>query len=270
MTLFLILLAVFVLFAGLILFLIFPAAKKHPDLKELNGLFIAHRGLHNKTENIPENSLKAFKMAIEKGFAIENDIHITADGEVVVFHDHNLLRLCGVDKIIEEMTLAEIKKYPLLNTGEYIPTLRECLELVNGKVPLLIEFKCKNLINCENLCETANKILSEYKGKYFVQSFYPFVLKWYRKNRPDILRGQLSEVFKGEKLYKKMLGNMLFNFISRPHFISYGHHFSKNKIMFKLVKMLGGFPIGWTFRKNETLENAKKDFKAFIFEEFIP
>ena len=144
------------------------------------------------------------------------------------------------------------------------------LELVNGKTPLLIEFKCKNLINCENLCETANKILSEYKGKYFVQSFYPFVLKWYRKNRPDILRGQLSEVFKGEKLYKKMLGNMLFNFISRPHFISYGHHFSKNKIMFKLVKMLGGFPIGWTFKKNETLENAKKDFKAFIFEEFIP
>lgn len=270
MTLFLILLAVLLLFAGLILFLIFPAAKKHPDLKKLNGLLIAHRGLHNSSEGIPENSLKAFERALKKGFAIENDIHITADGEVVVFHDHSLKRMCGVDKIIEEMTLAEIKSYTLLDSNEKIPTLRECLELVDGKVPLLIEFKCKNLINCNNLCETANKILSEYKGKYFVQSFYPFVLKWYRKNRPDILRGQLSEVFKGEKLYKRLLGNMLFNFISRPHFISYGHHFSKNKIMFKLVKKLGGFPIGWTFRKNETIENAKNGFNAFIFEDFIP
>lgn len=269
MTLFLILLAILVLLAGLILFLIFPASKKHPDLKRLNGLFIAHRGLHKKSKNIPENSLIAFKEAIEKGFAIENDIHLTADGEVVVFHDHSLNRMCGVDKTIEEMTLEEIKQYTLLGSDEKIPTLKECLDLVDGKVPILIEFKCQSLINCTALCEATDKILSGYRGKYFVQSFYPFVLKWYRKNRPDVLRGQLAEGFKGEEFYKRLLGNMLFNFISRPHFISYGH-FSKNKIMFKLVKKLGGFPVGWTFESSDAVNRGEKDFNTYIFEDFLP
>lgn len=268
MTLFIILPAVFLLFAGITLFLIFPAVKKHPDLKALKGLRIAHRGLHNNNAKTPENSLKAFNEAIKNGFAIENDIHLTADGEVVVFHDHSLKRMCGVDKIIEEMTLDEIKEHTLLDSDEKIPTLKECLELVNGRVPILIEFKCQNLINCTALCEAADKILREYKGKYFVQSFYPFVLKWYKKNRPDILRGQLAEAFKGEEFYKKLLGNMLFNFISRPHFISYNHN-HKNKIMFRLVKKLGGFPVAWTLTSKEELLAAKPNFKTYIFESFI-
>lgn len=269
MTLFLIIFAILIFLASVILFLIFPSIKKHPDLDVLKGMLIAHRGLHKNSENIPENSLKAFSSAAEQGFAIENDVHLTADGEVVVFHDHSLLRMCGEDKFIEEMTLDEIKKYPLLGSGEFIPTLKECLAVVDGKVPILIEFKCKNLIDCNDLCEAANKILSDYKGKYFVQSFYPMVLKWYRKNRPDILRGQLSEAFKGEAIYKKMLGNMLFNFISRPHFISY-EHISKKKVMFKLVKRLGGFPVGWTFRSQKELNLSKTDFNTYIFEDFIP
>ena len=65
-----------IVFCAIMLFLIFPAIRKHSDLKILNGLFIAHRGLHQNTNGIPENSLKAFKKAIEKGYAIENDIHI--------------------------------------------------------------------------------------------------------------------------------------------------------------------------------------------------
>ena len=249
------------------LFLIFPAAKKHPDLKKIKGLFFAHRGFHKNNEGVPENSLKAFSCALEGGYAIENDIHITADGEIVVFHDHNLSRMCGVDKIIEEMTLEEVKSYCLLKTNEKIPTLRECLELVEGKVPLLIEFKCANLINCTALCEATDKILKEYKGEYFVQSFYPFVLKWYRKNRPDILRGQLAEPFKGEEFHKKLLGNMFLNFISRPHFISYKHN-CKNNFFFKLSTKLGGLPICWTLETKEELNLSKKFFKAYIFENF--
>lgn len=264
-----IILIILVFFVAAILFLILPAIKKPIGLSRLNGLFIAHRGLHNSGEGIPENSLKAFSLAIQNGFAIENDIHITADGEIVVFHDDNLKRMCGVDKIIEEMTLEEIKSYNLLDSDEKIPTLKECLDLVDGKSPVLIEFKCKSLVNCTELCVAANNILKDYKGEYFIQSFYPMVLKWYRKNRPDVLRGQLAEGFKGEALYKRMLGNMLFNFISRPHFISYGHN-SKNKIMFKLVKKLGGFPVGWTFTSKNDLKNSKKDFNTYIFEKFVP
>lgn len=269
MTFVLTILAVIAVFLATLLFLILPSARKHPDLKILKGIYIAHRGLHNNSKGIPENSLKAFKAAIENGFAIENDIHITADGEIVVFHDSSLKCMCGVDKIIEKMTLEEIKKYPLLNSGEYIPTLKECLELIDGKVPLLVEFKCQNLINCADLCAAADKILKDYKGKYFVQSFYPFVLKWYRKNRPDILRGQLAEAFKGEEIYKRALGNMLLNFISRPDFISYNHTF-KNNLMFGLVKRLGGFPVGWTFTSQKDTEKSKNDFNTYIFESFNP
>ncbi len=251
------------------LFLICPAVKKHPDLELLNGLFIAHRGLHKNNEGIPENSLKAFALAAESGFAIENDIHITLDGEVVVFHDDNLKRMCGIDKVIEDLTLKELKSYTLLNTDEQIPTLKECLEVIDGRVPILIEFKCRSLVNSKELCIAANKILKNYKGKYFVQSFFPFVLKWYKKNRPDILRGQLAEGFKGEALYKRMLGNMLFNFISRPHFISYGHNY-KNKFMFKFTKKLGAFPVGWTFTEEKQLSSAKNNFNTYIFENFTP
>lgn len=251
------------------LFLIFPSAKKHPDTTHLKGLFIAHRGLHKNSEGIPENSLKAFELAVANGFAIENDIHITADGEIVVFHDDNLKRMCGADKIIEDLTLEEIKNFNLLNTGEKIPTLKECLDLIDGRVPLLIEFKCRSIINCKELCTAANKILNNYKGRYFIQSFFPMVLKWYKKHRPDVVRGQLAEDFKGEPIYKKMLGNMLFNVISRPHFISYKHT-SKSKIMFKLAKKLGGFPVGWTFTSEKELNFSKNDFNTYIFENFTP
>lgn len=250
----------------MILFLIFPAIRKHPDRKILKDLYIAHRGLHNNNSGIPENSLKAFEQAIEKGFAIENDIHLTADGEVVVFHDDSLLRMCGVDKIIEEMTLDEIKKLPLAGTDQFIPTLKECLEVIKGRVPLLIEFKCQSIINCEALCTAANNILKDYKGKYFVQSFYPMVLKWYKKNRPDICRGQLASDFKGEAIYKRMLGNMLFNFWGRPDFVSYDY-LAKGKPMRRLVTRLGALPVGWTFTDQKAIADCKKDFKTYIFED---
>ncbi len=258
--------AVFLILWALYLLLLRPRTG-FAGWNELAAYRYAHRGLHDRNLGIPENSLKAFSTAIKNGYAIENDIHITKDGEIVVFHDDSLKRMCGVDRIIEDLTLEEIKKYPLLNSNEYIPTLKECLELIDGKVPLLVEFKCRNLINCTELCAKANEILSDYKGKYFVQSFYPFVIKWYRKNRPDILRGQLAEAFKGEEIYKRALGNMLLNFISRPDFISYRHN-HKNKFMFRLTKKLGGFPVGWTFTSQEEIDASKSDFKAFIFENF--
>ena len=129
-------------FVGIIVFLIFPSNKNQEDRKILKNSFIAHRGLHN--DKFPENSLSAFENAVKNGFAIENDIHLLADGNVVVFHDDNLKRMCGDDKKINELTLEEVKQYRLKGSDEQIPTLKECLDLVDGKVPLLIEFKCNS------------------------------------------------------------------------------------------------------------------------------
>lgn len=253
---------------GLLLFLIFPSLRRHRDREVLKGRFIAHRGLHGLLDNTPENSLNAFKRAVELGFAIEIDIHLTRDGQVVVFHDDTLNRVCGVDGKVEEKTLAELKQLRLLGTDCEIPTLQECLDVVNGKVPLLIEFKCVSL-KCDALCRAADKILINYNGKYLIQSFYPTVLRWYKKHRSDICRGQLSTPFKGEAFYKRLSGALLLNFLGRPDFVSYEHKYS-DYFFFKLVKKLGAFPVGWTFQSQSDLDNAKLNFDAYIFENFMP
>lgn len=257
---------VLTLFVLLYFFLIFPSGRKHKDIKLLNGLYIAHRGFHG---DYPENSIESFKQAIQNNYAIEIDIHLTKDGELVVFHDDDFKRMCGVDKGPEDLTLKEIKQLRLANTEFTVPTLKECLDAIDGKAILLIEFKMvKN--NYKPLCEAANKILEKYIGKYFVQSFYPQVLNWYRINRKDVCRGQLSTTFADEKIFvQKLLGKLLFNFLSRPDFISYDVLYP-NTFNRKVCTLLGAHPVGWTIVSKEQLEESKKHFKTYIFENFKP
>lgn len=263
-----ILIAAVAFLALVFVFLTAPAPRKHADRKILRGLFIAHRGLHDILPETPENSIAAFRAAVEKGIAIENDIHLTRDGEVVVFHDDDLYRMCGVHGRPEDMTLAELKELRLENTDQQIPTLRECLDVVDGRVPLLIEFKCKSGSGAP-LCRAADRILSVYKGKYFIQSFYPMVLLWYRKHRGDICRGQLSTRFKGDTLIMQMLGCLLFNFLSRPDFVSYEFTYAKS-FGRKFCKLIGAFPVGWTFRNQDDVDNSRREFDTYIFEGFLP
>ncbi len=252
------------------LFLIFPAVRKHPDRKLMENMYIAHRGLHSLKPDTPENSMAAFREAIEAGIAIETDIHITADNEVVVFHDDTLKRMCGDEREIEKLTLAEIKKLRLAGTDEKIPTFKEVLDLVDGKVPLLIEFKSISLDTTRRLCPKANELLENYKGKYFVQSFFPFVLGWYRKNRKDVIRGQLASAFnKKDLLSRKLLGMMIFNFIARPDFVSYDYHY-ENKFGRRLCALLGAHSAGWTFRDKEVARAYSAIFTTRIFEGFLP
>ena len=257
-----------ILLTLLFLFLICPAVRRHPDRELLKGAKIAHRGLHGLSKDVPENSLRAFQAAVDKGYWIENDIHLTKDGHVVVFHDDTLDRMCGVSGKIEEMTLVELKKFRLAGTDQQIPTLQECLDLVDGRVPLLIEFKCPTS-NAAPLCEAANRILEEYHGKYFIQSFYPPVLGWYRKHRKDICRGQLSTPFYHDAFHKRLAGALLFNFIGRPDFVSYEHAFYRN-FFHRVAVKLGAVPLGWTFRNEKDLEARKADFQGYIFEKFLP
>ena len=129
---------------------------------------IAHRGIHdNKT--IYENTNEAFKLAIKKGYIIELDIHITKDKKIVVFHDSNTKRITKQNKIIEESTYQELNNQNII----HIPLLSEVLELVNGKVPLLIELKQDNKVG--ELEINFMKIMKKYKGKYAIQSFNPSV-----------------------------------------------------------------------------------------------
>ena len=257
---------------ALYLFLLCPALRRHPDRILMKGMYVAHRGLHAAGAGIPENSMKAFSLAAETGFAIEIDIHLTKDGRIVVFHDDTTLRVCGVDRRVEECTLEELRQMRLSDTEECIPALEEVLALVDGRVPLLIEFKSAPG-NSRTLCAAADELLQKYEGKYMVQSFYPPVLRWYRKNRPEICRGQLSQNFirhkEDCKFQNVLAGWLLFNFLSRPDFVSYNFEdagcFSRN-----LCSALGAFPVAWTLRSKKELAAASALFETYIFENFLP
>lgn len=150
----------------------------------------AHRGLHEKPL-IPENSLTAFKRAVDEGFGIELDIHLTKDDKLAVIHDSSLFRTCGIDLKIEELAMEEAQVYFLEKSEETIPQLKDVLEIVNGKAPLVIELKVVEK-NHEKLVDKVMEALKGYEGLYCIESFYPFALKYLGEKFPQVVRGQLA------------------------------------------------------------------------------
>ena len=226
----------------------------------------AHRGLHDEAS--PENSLGAYKKAVEKDYAIELDVRVLADGTIVCFHDEKLGRLTGRDGFITNYTYDDIKDLTLLKSKEHIPTLEQVLELVKGQVPILIEIKNSGKVGMEKYVW---KILSKYKGEYAVQSFNPYSLEWFKINAPHVKRGQLSSFFKNEDISfikKFTLKRMLLNKkVSEPNFISYDADCLPNKY----VKKYSNLPvIAWTIRSQEAYLKARKHCDNIIFENFIP
>ncbi len=261
---------VLLLLCAIALFMIFPALRRHPDRKLFRGKCIAHRGLHGVNAGadggpVPENSLKAFELAAAGGFPIETDVHLTADGKAVVFHDDDLERMCGVRGRPEDHTLEELRSMRLGGTDETVPSLEEVLAAVGGRVPLLIEFKCLDLKTCDALCESASKLLDAYGGPYAIQSFFPFVPRWYKKNRPAVMRGQLSSGFYRESFIRKLAGAMMYDFLARPDFVAYDCANCGN-VFFRLCGKLGAMKLGWTFRDSGTFKSRKKYFDGYIFE----
>lgn len=261
------------------LFLIFPSVRS-AKIRLPFSEYIAHRGLHDLAAGVPENSTKAFLRATEKGFAIELDVAVTADGQVVVFHDRTLKRVCGDDRRVEDLGYSEISRFYLFDTGFKIPTLKEVLTLVNGRVPLLIELKSQVKTN-RRLCEAVSCELSNYRGEYCVQSFYPPALYWFRRHRPEVLRGQLASDFiktSDRGVLSALSGWLLFNFLSRPDFISYDQKFWRS-LPLSVTKLLGAKCCGWTFKSKSTwkekqrnAQNRRKNrgFDFCIFEHFLP
>ena len=235
----------------------------------LNNRPIAHRGLFNKEAGIPENSIPAFERAISNGYPIEFDVHLLRDGEVVIFHDDSLNRMTNVNKKIKNCTYDEIKKLKLDETNYGIPLFSEVLDLVNGRVPILIELKYD--IKVGELEEKVVEALQDYKGKYAIQSFRPSSLIWFKNNYPLIPRGQLSASFNKDSkmifLKKFVLKNVYLNFLTKPNFISYCIDAFPNKRVEEYRKK-GNLVIGWTVRNNSDLRIAKNYCDNVICENF--
>lgn len=231
---------------------------------------IAHRGLFD--ESHPENSLAAFENAIQSGYPIELDVQFTKDEEIVVFHDENLERITGYNKYVGEVKYEEIKKLNILGTDEKIPRLKDVLDLVDGRVPIIIEIKDSD--NVIELSESVYNITKNYSGKYAIQSFNPFVLEWYKNNAREVVRGQLSGTFKkdsgGLRWYEKFaLENLMLNYKSRPNYIAYEldglPHFRVSSLRRK-----GILTLSWTVGSQKDLEKANRYSDNIIFDSFIP
>lgn len=227
------------------------------NLDFLKGNLIAHRGFHNLKEGIPENSLAAFKRTIRNNYVIELDVHLTRDNKIVVFHDYNLKRACGVNKVIESCTYDELLKYNLFNTKHKIPLLSSVLNLVNGKVGLLIETKTINFNG--NLERELSKLLDDYNGSFAIQSFNFFSINWFRKHKRKYVIGLLSSDFNERNIsnLRKWIGKtLLMDIILRTDFISYDINalpssYVQNKRKSKLV-------LGWTVRNKADFTKGKR------------
>jgi len=244
--------------------------------KKMNSLFqvtkYAHRGLHSIDKSIPENSLAAFSAAVAAGYGIELDLHLTADGKIVVFHDDNLIHMCGVNKNIADCTYSELLKYRLCGTNEKIPLFSEVLALIDGRVPIIVELKAskKNI----ELCNEVAKLLDMYQGPYCIESFHPGIVRWFYKNRPHFVRGQLSagcKCFNSLPFFHRLLlSSLLTNVVTRPHFVAFRHEDSIRKFRLNLFKLLGGKLVAWTVRNTSDMKYCQKFFDAVIFEFFTP
>ena len=259
--------AVLLLLASVYLWLIAPARKPYPHNLRQDVLY-AHRGLHDGNRSVIENSMQAFSLAIEHGYGMEMDLQSTRDGQVVIHHDLNTLRVCGVDAVIEQTDYADL---PFLPDGTPLPLFSDFLKLVDGKTPLIIELKYhKQYLHTVN---EALHMLETYRGDYCMESFHPFIVKTLRTHAPGVLRGQLSSGNLGTEINRFdafLLKHLLLNFLAKPHFIAYDSSHDHTPSL-KLIRLLfRPLLIAWTVRSQVDLDTALTRYDAVIFEGFIP
>jgi len=218
---------------------------------------IAHRGLHG--ENVTENSMSAFRLAIEKGYNIETDVHLLKSGEVVIFHDNTLKRVCHKNVKISDLTLEDIKgeNYKLPN-GEHIPLFSELLDIIDGeKNGILLELKFNGLNY--KLERAVHELIKGKESFIAVQAFNPYTAVWFKNHAPEFTRGILSDA-------------PLFPFTTAvwkkgaPHFLAYNIK-AFNKCVLNFVKKRNTNLLSWTIRTPELLEKAlQSNVNNIIFE----
>jgi glycerophosphoryl diester phosphodiesterase len=263
----------FIIFLIILFLFALRCRSSHPGMEALKGWSYAHRGLHGA--GVPENSMAAFKAALEGGYGIELDIHLLADGNLAVIHDSLLNRTTGESGRIEDLTTAQLQNYRLEGTEETIPEFMDVLTLYNGKAPLIVELKPMDN-NHAALTEAACAMLDTYPGPYCLESFDPRCIQWLKKHRPELIRGQLAYKYVGTRAdmpdyLKFILTHHLLNFTCVPDFVAYRYCDRKysptTDICRKLWKAQG---VSWTLKTKEEYDTAVSEGWLPIFEGFRP
>ena len=246
------------------------------DITPLLGVDYAHRGLWNTNDpgenNRPENSLAAFRAAVEKGYGVELDVHLTRDGALVVHHDDSLKRLTGVDIRIAHSTLEEVRACHLPN-GEPVPTYDEVLETIGGRIPMIVEVKVED--NADALSKAVYERMKRYDGPWCMESFGPRAVKWFRVNAPEVIRGQLAfdHAGKGKTafLFLRNLGiaSMLQNVLARPDFVAFEAKSVKwHTLSIHLLRLMKPWFVAWTVRSQADMDKLRGKWDLQIFEKF--
>lgn len=221
----------------------------------LTNLKIAHRGIHNN-KDIPENSTLAFKKAIKQDLPIEFDIRITKDNKLVVFHDDNLKRMTKIDKNIVDLTFDEVRKLYLLNTKEKIPTLKEVLNLVKGKV--LLDIEIKDTKKKDIVIELLLEQLDSYKGEIILKSFNPIIMKKIKHKTNKYRLGLLLTNHSGNKILDKLCSTQILLKYWKPDFIAVDKRLF-NERYYKKVKNKY-FIFLWTIKSCDELKKYKDKY----------
>ena len=229
----------------------------------------AHRGLHDISKGIPENSLAAFEAAVEKGYGVELDVQLSKDGRVVVFHDVDLKRACGVEGSVEDYDYDEIETFRLFGTDQKIPLFSEVLRVLEkGPVDLVCEIKPR--VRIKELCEKTLEHLRRFKGMFCIESFDPRITRWFCKEAPDIVRGLLAQTKDAYEhipdFVKGFLSNCRLLGYCKPDFVAYENVERPERVL-KKCKKKNIMLVAWTSRVPD-VDQAKND--AVIFEGYRP
>ena len=257
----------------LYLLLLHPNTKRKEKMKPYEKRYIAHRGLFNNRD-IPENSLPAFRKAVQNGYGIELDVQLTKDDRLVVFHDGSLQRMTGVSKNLIDCSYEELQEYRLLETDEKIPLFDDVLKVLKKDTPLIIEIKTEGRY-IETTKRTVERMRS-YEGLYNMESFNPMVVRYLRKNEPDIIRGQLSYNYVDDRNstlplpMKFVLTNLLLNLWNDPDYIAYDCTNTGNLSFRILSRFLKAECVARTVKSQEELKRISSYYQCFIFDSFLP
>ncbi len=235
---------------------------------DFSGLFYAHRGLYDN-KDVPENSLAAFRAAVEKGYGSELDVQLSRDGHVVVFHDDGLSRVCGVQGSVIDHTLEELRQMRLLGTEQTIPLFSDVLDVLGrGPGPIIVELKkCRRY---PELCEKTRDLLLAYPGVFCIESFDPRIVLWFRRNAPDFFRGQLAMPAEDygrsvSRTAARMMAECRFSCLNRPDFIAYKIGARPENVL--RMRQRGVLLVAWT---SHDPEKDAKENDAVIFEHAAP
>jgi len=226
---------------------------------------IAHRGLHDG--DIPENSMAAFEAAVAACYPIEIDVQLTKDKVPVVFHDDILTRMTGLKKRVTHVKFDRLMKLSLGRTNMKIPTLREFLDFIDGRVPLLVEVK-KNR-GSKGIEQIVMDMLKEYQGEFAIQSFNPIAIRKVRKLAPDVYCGLLSSKLSDMRMFflsKAAVKNARLFFIAKPDFVSFEISSFPNDRVARFREEQQLPIIGWTIRTKDDIERACTYCDGIIFE----